>query len=96
MKKIRYGLACSLLLMLTACGWQSDQKTIINMSFTPWIGYYPFYFAIEKQIPEKYNADLRVLETLSVQDFRRANIKEHVDAFASSLMELTRTNSILQ
>lgn len=66
------------------------------MSFTPWVGYYPFYFAIEKQIPEKYNADLRVLETLTVQDFRRANVKEHVDAFASSLMELTRSNSILQ
>lgn len=89
-------LLIMVILPLHSCSWLRPDKTVINLSFTPWVGYYPFYFAIEKQIPEKYNAELRVLETLSIQDFRRVNIKEHVDAFACSLMELTRTNGILE
>lgn len=87
-----------LLLCIALCGcdfYQKD-KTVINLSFTPWVGYFPFYFAIEKNIPDKYGADLRIQETLTVQDFRRTNIKAHVDAFACSLMELTRTNSLLK
>lgn len=83
------------MLLVQSCDLQNSSKTVINLSFIPWIGNYPFYFAIEKQIPEKYGAELRLLETYSVQDFRRTNIKEHVDAFSSSLMELTMTNEIL-
>lgn len=89
-------VATAVLIGLSSCTTEHSEKTIINLSFTPWIGFYPFHFAIEKRIPDKYGVQLRVLETLSVQDFRRVNIKEHVDAFACSLMELTRTNDILE
>lgn len=84
-----------LMICLSSCTPKRSENTIINLSFTPWIGFYPFHFAVEKNIPERFGVELRVLETLSVQDFRRTNIKEHVDAFACSMMELTRTNSIL-
>lgn len=83
-------------LALSSCTGKRREQTVINLSFTPWVGYYPFHFAIEKNIPQRYDVELRVLETLTVQDFRRTNIKEHVDAFASSMMELIRTNSILE
>lgn len=85
----------TVILFLHSCGLENSSKTVINLSFIPWMGNYPFYFAIEKKIPEKYGAELRLLETYSAEDFRRVNIKEHVDAFSSSLMELTMTNEIL-
>lgn len=81
--------------MTGGCSSPDSGKMQINLSFTPWMGYYPFYYAIETGVTDKHNVKLRILETLTVQDFRRANIKEHVDAFACSLVELTRTNTLL-
>lgn len=85
-------IACAL---LSSCLDTKRSKTVISMSMTPWVGYYPLYYAVARGIPERFNADVNIVETMSVQDFRRANLKSHVDGFISSNMEVAQSNMII-
>lgn len=83
-----------LLSLLVACS-QPAKNTKISITLTPWVGYYPLYYAMEKGIAKELGVDLRIVETMSVADFRRAAVKAHIDGFACSLTELTQLNQIL-
>lgn len=86
-----------LVISLSGCLQNSDnRREVITVSITPWVGYYPLYFAIEKEFSAELGVELRVMETLTLADFSRANIKDHVDAFALTSMELVRANSLIE
>lgn len=85
-------IVCSL---LSSCFDTKRTRTVISMSMTPWVGFYPLYYAVARGIPERFNADVNIVETMSVQDFRRANLKSHVDGFVSSNMELAQSNMLI-
>ncbi len=83
-------------MLLQSCSGLRPDKTVISLSLTPWVGYYPLYYAIEKQVPGQFAVDLRIVETLVVQDFRRASLKDHIDGIVCSNMELSQINMVLQ
>lgn len=93
---LRTIILSGLCIALSACFHHSSNNSkVITISITPWPGYYPLYFAIEKNIPKELGAELRVIETLTLEDFSRANIKDHVDGFSLTGMELVRANSLI-
>lgn len=84
-------------IMMSGCFNQDfNNSKVITVSITPWAGYYPLYYAIESGIDERLGVELRVFETLTLDDFSRANIKDHVDAFSLTAMELVRANSLIE
>lgn len=95
-RSIIFGVMLSTLLFTASCSNKKSDLTTITISITPWVGFYPLYFAIEKGISIDNGVDLRIVETMTAADFTRANVKEHIDAFASSTMELLKANKLLQ
>ncbi|UAA40221.1 ABC transporter substrate-binding protein [Paraneptunicella aestuarii] len=75
---------------------ERPQLNKIVLATTPWIGYYPLYFAEQIGLDEELGIDLRLIENLSIADFRRTVVKNHIDGFASSMSEVTQINQILE
>lgn len=92
-------LICVLLsivtLLLSGCIGQDEENKIV-LATTPWVGYYPLYYAEEIGLDSQMGVDLRIIENLSISDFRRAVVKNHVDGFAASMSEVTQLNQILE
>lgn len=94
MKNIAVFLLGSLLLLM-GCE-QAKENKVVTLSITTWVGNYPFFYAIENGLDKKHGIELRIIETMTVQDFRRTNVKDHVDGFAASVMELTQSNLLFK
>ncbi len=93
-KSVRVLILTFLLTILFGCtGEQSREKIII--ATTPWLGYYPLYYAEEIRLDEQLGIDLHIIESLSSNDFRRSIVKNHIDGFAASIQGLTQINQIL-
>ncbi len=96
-KKVLIALMCSLmaLLCLSSCVPQKKLNTIV-LATTPWVGYYPLYYADAIGLDKQLGIDLKIIENLSIHDFRRAVVKNHIDGFACSMSEITQINQILE
>lgn len=93
---MRLTLVCWLLIMsfLQACQ-PKPEKTKLTVVMSPWLGYYPLHYGVEQGIDAELNVKLRVVETMSASDLRRAYIKNHVDGFAISLTELNQAGGLI-
>lgn len=90
-------VACSLFLLFvtSSCSPQREVRTIV-LATTPWVGYYPLYYADELGLDTQIGINLKIIENLSIQDFRRTVVKNHIDAFACSMAEITQINQMLE
>ncbi|MCY7297085.1 ABC transporter substrate-binding protein [Alteromonas sp. a30] len=83
-----------MLVTLLGCSPSNKLERIV-IATTPWLGYYPLYYADEIQLDEQLGIDLEIIENLSTNDFRRSIVKSYIDGFASSIQGVSQINQIL-
>ena len=85
-------LAC--VLSLSSCHPipSNDRLTVLIGS---WYGFYPFYYAVNKGIDKKYGLELKIIEATDINNFRRNYLHPHVSIIASSMLEFTNANTLL-
>lgn len=93
-KSVKMLVLTCLLTMLFGCTPNQTREKIV-IATTPWLGYYPLYYAEEIRLDEKLGIDIHIIESLSSNDFRRSIVKNHIDGFAASIQGLSQINQIL-
>lgn len=73
---------------LSACS-DEEQPTTITGIVGSWYGFYPLYFANELNIPQKHNINLKLVEAYGALDLRRSYIKDKVQFFTVSMVEVS-------
>ena len=88
-----FALVITMCTCLTSCLSEQRLKPM-TVVIGSWYGFYPFYYAEENSIDEKYGLRLKVLEPTNISNLRRSYMRHQVDFVATSMIEYTNAVSM--